>query len=123
MNTENLVINPAQKLSTFDDHWHPRIIAELNGQQVKVAKLLGEFEWHSHEKEDEMFWVVKGELEIALDDRSVTIKPGEMFVVPAGVNHKPIARQEVHVVLFEPASTVNTGEQVSEKTRTNLNRI
>ena len=116
-------INVASKLACFSDHWHPRIIAELNGQQVKVAKLLGEFDWHEHKDEDELFWVIEGELIIRLDDGEVLLKPGELFVVPRGVRHQPVATEEVHVVLFEPVSTVNTGEEKTDKTREELERL
>ena len=109
-------INLSQKFSLFDEHWSPRIIAELNGQHVKVAKLLGEFEWHHHENEDELFWVIDGVLQMHFRDRTIEIKPGEILVVPKGVEHKPEARKEVCVVLFEPAETVNTGEIRSERT-------
>ena len=109
-------INLAEKLRTFDDHWSPRIVAELNGQHVKLAKLLGEFVWHQHDEEDELFLVVAGELDIELRDRTLTLGPGECFVVPRGVEHRPVAREEAHVLLFEPASTVNTGTTGGERT-------
>jgi mannose-6-phosphate isomerase-like protein (cupin superfamily) len=109
-------INLTEKLSLFDDYWHPRIIAELNGQQVKVAKLKGEFEWHHHEQEDELFLVIKGHLTIKLRDRDVLLEEGECVVVPRGVAHKPVAGEEAHVLLFEPATTVNTGNIRSERT-------
>jgi len=109
-------VNLAEKLAAFDETWTPKIVAELNGQHVKVAKLEGEFVWHAHEHEDELFWVVRGELELHLRDRVVTLGPGELFVVPRGVEHKPVARERVECVLFEPASTVNTGEAGGEHT-------
>ena len=109
-------INLAEKLSLFDDYWHPRIVAELNGQQVKLAKLKGEFDWHHHEQEDELFLVVEGRLTIKLRDRDVLLEPGECLVVPRGVEHKPVADEEVHVLLFEPATTLNTGNIRSERT-------
>lgn len=109
-------INVAEKLQLFHEHWSPRIIAELNGQHVKLAKLKGEFVWHSHEQEDELFFVVSGQLKIELRDKTLEIGPGEMAVIPRGVEHKPIAEEEVEVMLFEPASTVNTGDQPGDRT-------
>ena len=109
-------INLAEKLRLFDDYWQPRIVAELNGQHVKLAKLKGEFEWHHHEQEDELFLVVAGRLTIKLRDRDVVLEPGECLVVPRGVEHKPVADEEVHVLLFEPATTLNTGNVRSERT-------
>ncbi len=100
----------------FDDFWNPKIIASLNGQQVKIAKLKGEFEWHHHEHEDELFWVTKGRLLMHLRDQTVELVEGEMFVVPRGVEHKPEAPEEVQVVLFEPAGTLNTGQNRSVRT-------
>jgi mannose-6-phosphate isomerase-like protein (cupin superfamily) len=110
-------INLAEKLSRFSDHWHPRIVAELNGQQVKVAKLLGPFEWHHHEHEDELFLVVHGQLRIELRDGTVDLGPGECAVVPRGVEHRPVADEEVHLVLFEPDTTLHTGNIRTERTR------
>ena len=109
-------INLTEKLSLFDDYWHPRAVAELNGQQVKLAKLKGEFEWHHHEQEDELFLVIKGSLTIKLRDRDVHLEKGECVVVPRGVEHKPVAGEEAHVLLFEPATTLNTGNTRSERT-------
>lgn len=109
-------INLTEKLSLFDDYWHPRIVAELNGQHVKLAKLKGEFEWHHHEREDELFLVLKGRLTIKLRDRDVLLEEGECVVVPRGVEHKPVAEEEAHILLFEPATTLNTGNVRSERT-------
>lgn len=106
--------------SRIDDHWNPRIAAELNGQHVKVAKLLGAFVWHSHEREDELFLVHRGRLRLELRDRVVELGPGELFVVPRGVEHRPVADEEVELVLFEPASTLNTGNVRDERTRETL---
>ena len=117
------VVNAAQKLTMVDQHWSPKIIAELNGQQVKVAKLLGEFDWHFHEHEDELFWVMAGSLEMHLRDEVVHLNVGDIFVVPRGVEHKPVAHSECHVVLFEPASTLNTGNLNNERTVSDLDRI
>ncbi len=109
-------VNLSDKLSLFTEHWSPRIVAQLNGQHVKVVKLRGEFVWHHHEREDELFLVLKGRLTIELRDRAVTLEPGEFFVVERGVEHKPVAEEEVHVLLFEPAGTVNTGNVQDERT-------
>ncbi|MCO5192453.1 MAG: cupin domain-containing protein [Anaerolineae bacterium] len=102
-------VNLAGKLTQFDDYWSPRIVGELNGQHVKLAKLKGEFVWHHHDAEDELFYVVKGTLVIEFRDKSVTINAGEFIIVPRGVEHRPIAAEEVHVMLFEPVTTLNTG--------------
>ncbi|MEP7383945.1 MAG: cupin domain-containing protein [Gemmatimonadota bacterium] len=117
------VVNLADKFSRIDDYWHPRIVGALNGQHVKVAKLLGPFDWHFHAGEDELFLVMRGTLRMELRDRTVLIAPGEFFIVPRGVEHRPVADEEVHVVLFEPADTLHTGNVVTEKTRTKLEWI
>jgi len=111
-------VNVEEKFASFSEHWSPKVIAELNEQHVKVAKLLGEFEWHFHEKEDELFWVVEGCLEIHLRNKVVELHPGELLVVPRGVEHKPVANSECQVVLFEPAETLNTGNIINERTVT-----
>jgi mannose-6-phosphate isomerase-like protein (cupin superfamily) len=116
-------VNLAAKFASFDDLWSPKIAAELNGQQVKLAKLHGEFVWHHHEAEDELFWVVKGRLRIEFRDRAVELEPGEFLVVPRGVEHRPVADQPCEVVLFEPASTRNTGNVRDARTRDELDRI
>jgi mannose-6-phosphate isomerase-like protein (cupin superfamily) len=116
-------INLAEKLALFDERWSPRIVAELNGQQVKLVKLQGEFLWHHHDDEDELFLVLAGTLRMELRDRTVEIGPGEMMVVPRGVEHRPCAQGEVHVLLFEPASTRNTGNVVGERTVERLERV
>ena len=113
-------INISQKLAQFNDHWNPRIIGELNKQHVKIAKLKGEFIWHKHDEEDEMFLVLKGTLKIAFRDRTETIQENEIIIVPKGVEHKPIAEEEVSIMLFEPATTINTGDLDNERTRKNL---
>jgi mannose-6-phosphate isomerase-like protein (cupin superfamily) len=105
-----------EKLSAFDERWSPRIVAELNGQHVKLAKLEGEFVWHSHADEDELFLVLKGKLTIELRDGAVALRPGQMVVVPRGVEHRPVADGEVHLLLFEPAGTLNTGDVRNERT-------
>lgn len=109
-------INLSQKLSLFADHWSPKIIGELNGQHVKLAKLKGEFVWHHHEAEDEMFLVLKGQLKMQFRDKDVLVKEGECIIVPAGVEHNPVAENEVHVLLFEPKTTLHTGNVVNERT-------
>jgi mannose-6-phosphate isomerase-like protein (cupin superfamily) len=116
-------INLKEKLSKFSDHWHPRIVGELNGQHVKLAKLQGDFVWHSHENEDELFFVIKGRLLIRFRDKDVWLEEGEMIIVPAKTEHQPVAREEVHVMLFEPKSTLNTGDVVEERTKNNLEKI
>lgn len=113
----------AEKLALVRDTWNPRIIAELNGQHVKLVKLLGEFVWHAHEREDEMFLVLRGRMRIELRDRTVELGEGEAFVVPRGVEHRPVADEECAALLFEPASTVNTGAVRDARTREVLERI
>jgi mannose-6-phosphate isomerase-like protein (cupin superfamily) len=109
-------VNVAQKFGLFDEHWSPRIAGELNDSYVRLAKLKGEFVWHHHEAEDELFWVVKGRLLIKLKDGDVWLDEGEFVVVPKGVEHLPVAEEEVHVILLEPKSTVNTGSVQNERT-------
>jgi mannose-6-phosphate isomerase-like protein (cupin superfamily) len=109
-------INLTEKLGLFTDHWHPRIVAELNGQYVKLAKLVGEFVWHHHDVEDELFLVVRGQLTMQFRDGVVRLGPGEMIVVPAGVEHRPVADDEVEVLLLEPKTTLNTGTERNERT-------
>ncbi|MGE0770798.1 MAG: cupin domain-containing protein [Cyclobacteriaceae bacterium] len=116
-------INIAEKLSLFNDHWNPRIIGALNGQHVKLAKVKGEFVWHHHEHEDELFYVLKGELRMEFRDRTEVLRAGEMIIVPRGTEHRPVAEQEVHLLLFEPATTLNTGNVVDAKTRRDLESI
>jgi mannose-6-phosphate isomerase-like protein (cupin superfamily) len=103
-------ITLAEKLATFSDHYGPRTVAEFNGHDVMVAKLLGPFRWHSHPETDDFFLVLKGTLDIELRDRTVTLGPGELFIVPRGVEHRPVAREEVHILLIEPTGTPNTGD-------------
>ncbi len=116
-------VNLAEKFSLFQEHWTPKIVGELNNQQVKLAKLLGEFVWHQHEHEDELFLVVKGTLHIQFRDREVTLQEGEFLIVPKRVEHKPVAPEEVHVLLFEPASTQHTGDLESNLTVKHLERL
>ena len=109
-------IDLSAKLALFTEHWSPKIVAELNGQQVKVVKFRGEFTWHHHEQEDELFLVLRGKLRMQFLDREVALGPGELIVVPRGMEHRLCADEEVHVLLFEPASTLNTGNVVDERT-------
>lgn len=116
-------VNITEKLGRFSDHWNPRIVAELNGQHVKVVKLLGEFIWHQHEHEDEMFLVLKGVLTMEFRDKTIDVGEGEFVVVPRKVEHRPVALSEVEILLFEPANTLNTGNVVNERTKTKLEKI
>jgi mannose-6-phosphate isomerase-like protein (cupin superfamily) len=109
-------VNLREKLASFSDAWHPRIVAELNGQHVKVVKLRGPFTWHHHEHEDELFLVVRGRLRMELRDRTLELSEGELLVVPRGVEHRPVADEEAEVLLFEPAGTLNTGNVVEART-------
>jgi mannose-6-phosphate isomerase-like protein (cupin superfamily) len=110
------VINLADKFNSFQEPWHPKIVGELNDSYVKLAKLKGEFVWHHHDNEDELFLVIKGTLVIKLRDQELTIHEGEFVVIPKGVEHLPVAEEEVHVLLLEPKSTLNTGDVQNEKT-------
>jgi mannose-6-phosphate isomerase-like protein (cupin superfamily) len=116
-------INLEQKLSLFSEHWSPKIVGELNGQQVKLVKLKGEFVWHKHDHEDELFFVIKGNLKIEFRDKTVSLKENEFIIVPRGVEHKPVSDEEVSIMLFEPASTLNTGDIQNELTKKDLNWI
>jgi len=108
-------VNLAEKLSQISEHWRPKVVGELNGQEVKLVKFQGEFPWHHHENEDEMFMAVTGSFNLEFRDRTVTVDPGEFVIVPRGVEHRPTAEQEVEVLLFEPANLLNTGNIVDEK--------
>ncbi|RNI27773.1 cupin domain-containing protein [Rufibacter immobilis] len=112
-----------EKLALFSDHWNPRIVGELNGQHVKLAKFKGQFVWHQHEQEDELFLVVEGKFKMEFRDKTVDLQAGEFLIVPRGVEHRPVADEEVSVLLFEPASTVNTGNVTSQLTRSTLHKI
>jgi len=116
-------VNIKEKLGHFNDYWNPRIIGELNGQYVKVVKLKGPFVWHHHDHEDELFLVIKGRLGMEFRDKTVMVEEGEFIIVPRGIEHRPVADQEVHVLLFEPATTLNTGNIENEKTRNTLEKI
>lgn len=116
-------VNIKEKFKAISGYWDPKIIGELNGQHVKLAKFQGEFVWHHHENEDELFLVIKGRLLMKLRDKDVWLEEGEMIIIPAKVEHMPVAAEEVHVLLFEPASTLNTGNVVEDRTRRNLEHI
>ena len=116
-------VNVREKLALFSDHWNPRVVGELNGQQVKLVKFQGEFVWHDHAVEDELFLVVRGSFRMDFRDRSVTLKEGEFIIVPRGAAHRPVAEQEVEVMLFEPAGIKHTGDVESELTVREFERI
>jgi mannose-6-phosphate isomerase-like protein (cupin superfamily) len=116
-------INLLQKYSLFSDHWSPKIIGELNGQHIKLSKFQGEFVWHKHDNEDEAFFVIKGSFNMELRDRIIVLNEGDMLIVPKGVEHRPEAENEVWVMLFEPAGTLNTGDVVDERTKPVLEKI
>lgn len=116
-------VNLQSKLSTFNEHWSPKIVGELNNQFVKIVKAQGEFVMHKHEKEDELFYVIKGVLFIELADKTLELNAGEFVIIPKGVDHKPYAPNEVSVMLFEPATTLNTGNKTNELTVSNLKKI
>ena len=117
------VIKLNEKLDLINDLWKPRVIAELNGQQVKIAKVKGEFVWHDHKDEDELFYILKGSLQMCFRNKTVEVNAGEMIVVPKGVEHKPIAIEEVWMMLFEPNNIKHTGDTVSELTIDNYEKI
>jgi mannose-6-phosphate isomerase-like protein (cupin superfamily) len=116
-------VNLAEKLALFNEYWSPKIVGELNGQQVKLAKFKGEFVWHKHDHEDELFLVVKGRFKMEYRDRTEVINENEFVIVPRGVEHRPVADEEVSVMLFEPATTLNTGDTTGELTKAELDRI
>ena len=109
-------VNLQEKLALFDEQWKPKIVGELNGQLVKLAKLQGEFIWHHHDDEDELFLVLKGSMDIELREQTICLSEGEFFIVPRGVEHRPVAKTEAHVLMLEPASTLNTGNIEGERT-------
>lgn len=117
-------VNLKDKFSQFNDFWNPRIVGELNGQQVKLAKFSGPFAWHHHEHEDEFFLVVKGSFKMELRDKVVELREGDFMIVPRGTEHRPVAEQEAHVLMFEPATTINTGNlEESALTKKRLERL
>lgn len=117
------VVNLAAKLAAFSERWSPKVVGELNGQQVKLVKFFGPFVWHHHDVEDELFYVVRGSFRMEFRDRSVDVRAGEFIIVPRGVEHRPVADQEVEVMLFEPATTLNTGNVRNERTIDQLDRL
>ena len=116
-------VNIAEKLALIDDYWNPRIAGGLNGQHVKLVKFKGEFVWHKHDHEDEMFYVLKGEFNMELRDRTIVLKENEFMIIPRGVEHRPVAEHEVSVMLFEPAGTLNTGDTRGELTRDEIGSV
>ncbi len=116
-------VNIYEKLNLFTEHWSPKIIGEVNDAYVKIAKLKGEFLWHAHENEDEMFYVLKGVLVIKFMDKDVELSEGEFIIIPKGIEHMPVAEDEVHVMLIEAKSTLNTGDVINERTVENLDKI
>ena len=116
-------VNLTEKLDSFTEHWKPKIVGELNGQMVKLVKFQGEFVWHKHDAEDELFLTVRGRFRMEFRDRNVWLEPGEFLIVPRGVEHRPVADEEAEVLLFEPASTLNTGDVRNERTVEQLERI
>ena len=120
---EIAVVNLRDKFAKFTDHWRPRVVGELNDTLVKLVKIKGEFVWHHHDEEDELFFIAKGRLLMKFRNREVWIQEGEFLIVPRGVEHCPVAPEEVHIMLVEPKSTVNTGNVVSERTVTEFERI
>jgi mannose-6-phosphate isomerase-like protein (cupin superfamily) len=116
-------VNLADKFALFNEFWRPKVVGELNGQLVKLVKFQGPFDWHHHADEDELFLVVRGRFTMRLRDRDVILNEGEFFIVPRGVEHMPVAEQEAHILLFEPATTLNTGDVRNERTVEQLDRI
>lgn len=116
-------VNLLEKFSLFSEYWSPKIAGELNGQQVKLVKFEGEFVWHKHDHEDELFFVVKGSFKMELREQTIELNEGEFLIVPRGVEHKPVADKEVWVMLLEPVTTLNTGNVLDEKTKTKLEMI
>lgn len=116
-------VNLTEKLNLITEYWNPKLVGELNDQVVKLAKLKGKFIWHKHDAEDEMFLVLKGRLVIQFRDQQITLQEGEFLIVPRGVEHRPVSEDEVHIMLFEPATTINTGDVRNERTKENPEQI
>ena len=116
-------VNLAEKFALFTEHWSPKLVGELNGHQLKIAKIQGEFIWHHHQDADEFFMVIQGRMTVKLPDRDVRLEPGEFLIVPRGVEHKPVAEREAQTLIFEPAGTLNTGNVQNERTVTHTERI
>lgn len=117
------IVDLKEKFLLFNEFWSPKIVGELNGQYVKIAKLKGEFVWHQHENEDELFMVVKGKLTIKLKDQNIELTEGQFFIISHGVEHLPVAEEECHVMFFEPKTVLNTGDVKNERTVENLEKI
>lgn len=116
-------INLKEKFNLFNEHWTPKLVAELNGQHVKIARIKGEFIWHKHEQEDELFLVVMGRFRMEFRDKTVLVQEGEIIVVPHGVEHRPVADEEAHILMFEPANTLNTGNVINDRTVDKIENI
>jgi mannose-6-phosphate isomerase-like protein (cupin superfamily) len=116
-------VNVVEKLSLFNDYWNPRIVGELNGQHVKFVKIKGAFVWHKHDEEDEMFYVLEGKFNMEFRDKTIELNKGEFLIVPKGIEHRPVAIHEASIMLFEPATTINTGNIKGELTREKLESI
>jgi mannose-6-phosphate isomerase-like protein (cupin superfamily) len=116
-------VNLTEKFSLFKEHWSPKIVGELNGQMVKLVKFKGPFVWHHHDHEDELFYVMNGSFEMEFANETVTIQRGEFIIVPRGIEHRPNAKEECEVMLFEPGTTLNTGNVENERTRKQLERL
>lgn len=123
MKPEIRVVNIAEKLEQFKEHWQPKIVGELNDSYVKLVKFQGEFVWHHHDAEDELFLIVKGAMRMRLRGKDLMVRPGEFVIIPRGVEHMPVADEETHVLLFEPSTTLNTGNVANERTVPKLERI
>jgi mannose-6-phosphate isomerase-like protein (cupin superfamily) len=117
------IVNLLQKFSLFTEKWNPKIVGELNGQHIKLVKSEGAFVWHKHDDEDEMFFIVKGVLNMEFRDKTIVLQEGEFLIVPKGVEHRAVANEEVWILLFEPVATLNTGDIVDENTRRELEMI
>jgi mannose-6-phosphate isomerase-like protein (cupin superfamily) len=117
------VINLNEKFNLFNEHWTPKLLGELNGQSVKIAKVKGEFVWHNHKNEDELFFIIKGTLKIELKNKTITLNEGEMTIIPRGVEHRPVAEEEVWLMLFEPSDTKHTGNVDHELTKKTIEKI
>jgi mannose-6-phosphate isomerase-like protein (cupin superfamily) len=116
-------VNLLQKFSLFHEKWHPKIVGELNGQHIKLVKSQGDFVWHKHDEEDELFLIVKGTLNMQFRDKTIVLQQGEFLIVPKGVEHRPVANEEVWILLFEPVATLNTGNIIDDKTKRELETI
>ena len=116
-------VNVAEKLSLFEDYWNPRIVGQLNGQHIKIAKIKGEFVWHKHDDEDEMFFVIEGKFSMEFRDKTIQLDKGEFLIVPRGTEHKPVANEEASIMLFEPETTLNTGNSIGILTREKLESL